>query len=113
MKENMSLVDKYKLFKAKHPDVVLLVRSGDWYVTYNTDAKFCSDTLGITLTWRDSNYCRHDFESYEGAVAGFPRNEFDKFIRKLLKAGRRIGVCDELEDAKKVNNLIKASTLQS
>jgi DNA mismatch repair protein MutS len=86
--------------KAKHPEALLLFRCGDFYETYDADAKYCSDILGITLTWR-SNVFPHNHETYEGAMVGFPHHALDTFLPRLIRAGKKVAICDQLEAPKK------------
>lgn len=85
--------------KAKHPEATLLFRCGDFYEAYNEDAKTCAKILGITLTWRNSKGA-HDYNTYEGAMAGFPHHALDTYLPKLIRAGKRVAICDQLEDPK-------------
>ena len=99
-KEMTPMMRQYYDLKSKHPDAVLLFRCGDFYESWNIDAKTISDILGITLTWRN-NSIRHNFETYEGAMAGFPHHALDIYLPKLVRAGKRIAICDQLEAPKK------------
>ncbi len=95
--ENLTpMMKQYYDLKSKHPDALLLFRCGDFYETYNLDAKDCSDILGITLTWRNLK-TRHDYETYDGAVSLFPHHELDTYLPKLVRAGKRVCICDQLE----------------
>ena len=89
--------------KAKHPDAVLLFRCGDFYETYANDAVVASEILGITLTRRNNGK--------EGAaaieMAGFPHHALDTYLPKLVRAGRRVAICDQLEDPKLAKTLVK------
>ena len=99
MKTEEELTPMMKQFyelKAKHPDALLLFRCGDFYEAYEADAKACSDILGITLTWRNNNV-RHDLKTYKGAMAGFPYHALDVYLPKLIRSGRRVAICDQLE----------------
>ena len=80
--------------KAKHPDAVLLYRVGDFYETYGEDAIIASEILGITLT-RRSNGAGSGTE-----MAGFPHHALDTYLPKLVRAGKRVAICDQLEDPK-------------
>ncbi|MGI6243553.1 MAG: DNA mismatch repair protein MutS [Prevotella sp.] len=88
--------------KAKHPDAVLLFRCGDFYETYGDDAVTASGILGITLTKRNNGG-----NSGETAMAGFPHHALDTYLPKLIRAGRRVAICDQLEDPKKKRAAIK------
>jgi len=89
--------------KGKHPDAVLLFRCGDFYETYGSDAIDAADILGITLTKRNNGK--------EGAsqmeMAGFPHHALDTYLPKLIRAGRRVAICDQLEDPKLTKTLVK------
>lgn len=87
--------------KAKHPDAVLLYRVGDFYETYGTDAITASEILGITLT-RRSNGAGSGTE-----MAGFPHHALDTYLPKLVRAGKRVAICDQLEDPKLTKKLVK------
>lgn len=99
-KEMTPMMRQYYDLKSKHPDAVLLFRCGDFYEAYNVDAKVCATILGITLTWRN-NVFPHNHETYEGAMAGFPHHALDIYLPKLVRAGKRIAICDQLEAPKK------------
>lgn len=86
--------------KSKHPDALLLFRCGDFYEAWNEDAEKCSRVLGITLTWRNNNVS-HAYNTYKGAMAGFPYHALDTYLPKLVRAGFRIAICDQLEAPKK------------
>ena len=87
--------------KAKHPDAVLLFRCGDFYETYCDDAVIASQILGITLTKRNNGYNKGD------EMAGFPHHALDTYLPKLIRAGKRVAICDQLEDPKLTKKLVK------
>ncbi|WP_187422528.1 DNA mismatch repair protein MutS [Bacteroides pyogenes] len=87
--------------KAKHPDAVMLFRCGDFYETYSTDAIISSEILGITLTKR-ANGKEKTIE-----MAGFPHHALDTYLPKLVRAGKRVAICDQLEDPKLTKKLVK------
>jgi DNA mismatch repair protein MutS len=87
--------------KAKHPDALLLFRCGDFYETYCEDAVVASRILGITLTKRNNGYNKGD------EMAGFPHHALDTYLPKLIRAGRRVAICDQLEDPKLTKKLVK------
>ena len=88
--------------KAKHPDALLLFRCGDFYETYCNDAVDASRILGITLTRRNNG------NSGKGdKMAGFPHHALDTYLPKLIRAGRRVAICDQLEDPKLTKKLVK------
>ena len=90
--------------KAKHPDAVLLFRCGDFYETYCSDAVVASEILGITLTKR-SNGKSDSSKAIE--MAGFPFHALDNYLPKLVRAGKRVAICDQLEDPKMTKKLVK------
>ena len=90
--------------KAKHPDAVLLFRCGDFYETYCSDATIASEILGITLTKR-SNGKSDASKAIE--MAGFPFHALDTYLPKLVRAGKRVAICDQLEDPKLAKKLVK------
>ena len=87
--------------KAKHPDALLLFRCGDFYETYCDDATDAAQILGITLTRRNNGAAKGD------AMAGFPHHALDTYLPKLIRAGRRVAICDQLEDPKLTKKLVK------
>lgn len=91
------LVRQYLDLKEKHPDAVLLFRCGDFYETYKDDAVKASKILGITLT---RNTSRKDDEGKPLAIAGFPHHALETYLPRLIRAGERVAVCDQLEDPK-------------
>ena len=90
--------------KAKHPDAVLLFRCGDFYETYCSDAVVASEILGITLTKR-SNGKSDASKAIE--MAGFPFHALDNYLPRLVRAGKRVAICDQLEDPKMTKKLVK------
>lgn len=90
--------------KAKHPDALLLFRCGDFYETYNEDASIAADILGITLTKRSSVA---GTTASGTAMAGFPHHALDTYLPKLIRAGKRVAICDQLEDPKLTKKLVK------
>ena len=89
-------------FKDKYPDAVLLFRCGDFYETYGEDAVVAARILGITLTRRNNGGNTGDTE-----MAGFPHHALDTYLPKLIRAGRRVAICDQLEDPKLTKTLVK------
>ena len=87
--------------KAKHPDALLLFRCGDFYEPYCDDAVDASRILGITLTRRNNGATQGD------AMAGFPHHALDTYLPRLIRAGRRVAICDQLEDPKLTKKLVK------
>jgi DNA mismatch repair protein MutS len=92
---------QYNLFKAKHPDAILLFRVGDFYETFGGDAVITSEILGITLTRRGNG------SASEVNLAGFPHHALDTYLPKLVRAGKRVAICDQLEDPKATKKLVK------
>lgn len=92
---------QYNRIKAKHPDAILLFRVGDFYETFNTDAVKASEALGIVLTKR-ANGSASAIE-----LAGFPHHALDNHLPKLVKAGYRVAICEQLEDPKKAKSIVK------
>ena len=90
--------------KAKHPDALLLFRCGDFYETYNEDAAVAAEILGITLTKRSSVA---GTSASGTAMAGFPHHALDTYLPKLIRAGKRVAICDQLEDPKLTKKLVK------
>ena len=88
-------------FKAKFPEAVLLFRCGDFYETYCEDAVIAAQILGITLTHRNNGYNKGD------EMAGFPHHALDTYLPKLIRAGKRVAICDQLEDPKLAKKLVK------
>lgn len=89
--------------KAKHPDAIMLFRCGDFYETYAEDAVTASEILGITLTRRNNGGKPGDATS----MAGFPYHALDTYLPKLIRAGKRVAICDQLEDPKLTKKLVK------
>ena len=87
--------------KAKHPDAVMLFRCGDFYETYSNDAVIASEILGITLTKRANG------KGKTIEMAGFPHHALDTYLPKLIRAGKRVAICDQLEDPKATKKLVK------
>lgn len=96
------MMQQFFSFKAKHPDAILLFRCGDFYETYCEDAVDASRILGITLTRRNNTSGKQTTE-----MAGFPHHALDTYMPKLVRAGRRVAVCDQLEDPKLTKKLVK------
>ena len=95
------LMKQYLEIKAKHPDAVLLFRVGDFYETFSEDAITASEILGITLTKRANGSAAHV------ELAGFPYHALDTYLPKLVRAGKRVAICDQLEDPKQTKKLVK------
>lgn len=95
------MMKQFLELKAKHPDAVLLFRCGDFYETYSTDAIVASEILGITLTKRANG------KGKTVEMAGFPHHALDTYLPKLIRAGKRVAICDQLEDPKLTKKLVK------
>ncbi|WP_231373054.1 DNA mismatch repair protein MutS [Bacteroides sp. HPS0048] len=104
MSNDIELTPMMKQFldlKAKHPDAVMLFRCGDFYETYSTDAIIAAEILGITLTKRANG------KGKTIEMAGFPHHALDTYLPKLVRAGKRVAICDQLEDPKMTKKLVK------
>ena len=95
------LMRQYNKIKSKHPDAILLFRVGDFYETFSDDAIKASEILGITLTKR-ANGSASFVE-----LAGFPYHALDTYLPKLVRAGQRVAICEQLEDPKKTKKIVK------
>lgn len=97
---------QYAQVKAKYPDAILLFRMGDFFETFEEDAKIAAKVLGITLTKRGNG------AAGEVPLAGFPHHALDAYIPKLLKAGYRVAVCEQLEDPKFAKGIVKRDVIE-
>ncbi|MBI4546498.1 MAG: DNA mismatch repair protein MutS [Ignavibacteriae bacterium] len=97
---------QYAQMKAKYPDTILLFRLGDFYETFDEDAKITSKVLGITLTKRNNG------KAGEVPLAGFPHHALESYMPKLLKAGYRVAVCEQLEDPKFAKGIVKRDVIE-
>ena len=95
------MMKQYFELKEKHPDAVMLFRCGDFYETYSEDAITAANILGITLTKRANGQAKHV------EMAGFPFHALDTYLPKLVRAGKRVAICDQLEDPKLTKKLVK------
>lgn len=95
--EPTPILKQFQELKAKHPEAVLLFRCGDFYESYMEDAEICAQVLGITLTKRSSD---------KVSMAGFPYHALDTYLPKLIRAGKRVAICDQIEDPAS-KNLVK------
>ena len=95
------LMKQYFEMKKKHPDAVLLFRVGDFYETFSDDAIAASEILGITLTRRANGAAAYV------ELAGFPHHALDTYLPKLVRAGKRVAICEQLEDPKLTKKLVK------
>ena len=95
------LMKQYNAIKRKHPDAILLFRVGDFYETFSEDAIKTSEILGITLT-RRANGAASFVE-----LAGFPHHALDTYLPRLVRAGQRVAICEQLEDPKMAKTIVK------
>ena len=95
------LMKQYNQIKAKHPQALLLFRVGDFYETFGQDAVVASKILGIVLTKRGAG------STSETELAGFPHHSLDTYLPKLVRAGQRVAICDQLEDPKMTKKIVK------
>ncbi len=100
------LMKQYSEVKAKYPGTILLFRMGDFFETFDEDAKVTSRVLGITLTRRGNG------ASGETPLAGFPHHALDTYLPKLLKAGLRVAICEQLEDPKFAKGIVKRDVIE-
>lgn len=100
-KKETPLMKQYNSIKAKYPDACLLFRVGDFYETFGEDAIRAAGILGITLTKRGAG------SDSETALAGFPHHSLNTYLPKLVKAGLRVAICDQLEDPKMTKTIVK------
>ena len=99
-KKETPLMVQYNGIKAKYPNALLLFRVGDFYETFGKDAIKASQILGITLTKRANG-------SSNPELAGFPHHALDTYLPKLVRAGYRVAICDQLEDPKLTKSIVK------
>ncbi len=95
------LMQQHNAIKAKYPDAILLFRVGDFYETFGADAVKTAHVLGITLTKRNNG------NPAASELAGFPHHALDTYLHKLVKAGYRVAICDQLEDPKQAKGIVK------
>ena len=95
------MMQQHRAIKQKYPDAILLFRVGDFYETFGQDAVLASGILGITLTKRNSS------SASSSELAGFPHHALDTYLHKLVKAGHRVAICDQLEDPKQAKGIVK------
>lgn len=99
-KKETPLMTQYNSIKAKYPDAILLFRVGDFYETFGQDAILTAQILGIVLTKRNNGDSQLE-------LAGFPHHSIDSYLPKLVRAGKRVAICDQLEDPKTVKGIVK------
>ena len=106
-KKETPLMDQYNRFKATYPDAILLFRVGDFYETFGEDAIKASSILGITLTRRANGSASHV------ELAGFPHHAIDTYLPKLVRAGERVAICEQLEDPKNAKgNVVERGVIE-
>jgi len=106
LKAATPLMKQFLDIKNKYPDTLLLFRMGDFYETFDEDAKLTAKILGIVLTKR-SNGSADDV-----ALAGFPYHSIDNYLPKLVKAGHRIAICEQIEDPKLAKGIVKRDVVE-
>ena len=94
-------MQQHRAIKQKYPDAILLFRVGDFYETFGQDAVLASQILGITLTKRNNG------AAASSELAGFPHHALDTYLHKLVRAGHRVAICDQLEDPKLAKGIVK------
>lgn len=100
------LVKQYSQIKQKHPDAVLLYRMGDFFETFDEDAEITSKVCGIVLTKRNNG------AGGDTPLAGFPHHQLENYLPKLVKAGYRVAVCEQVEDPKKARGIVKREVIE-
>src|SRR3954471_6020146 len=95
------MMQQHRAIKSKYPDALLLFRVGDFYETFGEDAIIASRVLGITLTKRNNG------APTSSELAGFPHHALDTYLHKLVKAGYRVAICDQLEDPRQAKGIVK------
>lgn len=98
---HLAYIQQFNEFKEKHPEALLLFRCGDFYETYENDAQIASEVLGITLTLNTRD---------KRKMAGFPHHALDSYLPKLIRAGHRVAICDQLEAPKKRSKKIEKAS---
>jgi len=106
MKDETPLMRQYRKIKEKYPETILLFRMGDFFETFEEDAVTTSKVLGITLTKRSNG------AASEVPLAGFPHHALDNYLPKLVKAGYRVAVCEQLEDPKYAKGIVKRDVIE-
>lgn len=100
------LMQQYEKMKEEHPDALLLFRMGDFYETFGKDAIITAKILGITLTKRSNG------ADGKTELAGFPHHAIDNYLPRLVRAGQRVAICEQLEDPKKTKNIVKRGVIE-
>jgi len=105
-KKQTPLLKQYNQLKSKYPDSILLFRLGDFYETFNNDAEITAKVCGITLTKRNNG------AAGDMPLAGFPHHQLDNYLPKLVRAGYRVAVCEQLEDPKKARGIVRRGVVE-
>ena len=105
-KAETPLMKQYHRIKEQYPNTILLFRLGDFFETFFDDAKHTATCLGITLTKRNNG------SADEMPLAGFPHHQLDNYLPKLVKAGYRVAVCEQLEDPKQAKGIVKRGVVE-
>ena len=100
------LMEQYLAIKAKHKNAILFYRMGDFYEMFYDDAKVASEVLGITLTSRAHG------KAASVPLAGFPFHALDTYLPKMIKAGYRVAICEQVEDPKKAKTIVKRDIIE-
>ena len=106
MRDETPLMRQYRQIKEKYPETLLLFRMGDFFETFEHDAIVASKILGITLTKRSNG------KASEVPLAGFPHHALDNYLPKLVRAGQRVAVCEQLEDPKFAKGIVKRDVIE-
>ncbi len=105
-RKDTPLMRQYHSIKQKHPDTVLLFRLGDFFETFEDDAHITAKVCGITLTKRNNG------EAGDTPLAGFPHHQLDNYLPKLVRAGYRVAVCEQLEDPKQARGIVRRDVVE-
>ncbi|RLG29581.1 DNA mismatch repair protein MutS, partial [Methanosarcinales archaeon] len=100
------LMEQYLAIKAKHKNAILFYRMGDFYEMFYEDARIASEVLGITLTSRSHG------KAARVPLAGFPYHALDNYLTKMIKAGFRVAICEQIEDPKKAKTIVKRDVIE-
>ena len=106
VKQETPVMKQFRDAKRSHPDSIMLFRMGDFYETFEEDAVIASKILGITLTKRANG------AASSVPLAGFPYHSLDQYLHKLLKAGHRVAICEQVEDPKKAKGIVKRDVVE-
>ena len=106
MTRTTPLMEQYLSIKKKYPDAVLFFRMGDFYEMFYDDARVASEVLGLTLTSRAHG------KSADVPLAGFPHHSVEQYLSRMLNAGYRVAICEQVEDPKKAKGIVKRAVLE-